>query len=105
MKRWQKRLLRTKIMSQLVFHTKEAARFAYILAQKCEGMELLQRAYVHNGNGLVALAEDLQKKAEEQKEKRVASNGKTATAAPGSRTGTGKKDSWKKRDPEIFLFT
>ena len=43
-------------------------------------------AYVHNGNGLVALAEDLQKKAEEQKEKRVASNGKTATAAPGSRT-------------------
>lgn len=53
--------LRAKDYALAKFHVAQAAKYAFVLADRCEGA--LRAAYEANGNDLVEIAEDLQRRA------------------------------------------
>lgn len=53
--------LRARDYAKAKYHVAQAAKFAFILADKCDGV--MRAAYESNGNDLVAIAEELQAKA------------------------------------------
>ena len=64
--------LKGKDYAKAFYHTAQAAKYAYALADKCEG--LLKNAYEANATDLVAIAEELKRRAQ------AASGGKTVDA-------------------------
>ena len=77
--------LRSKDYASAYYHTAEAAKFTFSLAEQCTGK--LQQAYLTNAKDLLSIAETLQKKAQEQKQQ--SSPGNVETAVDGS-SGSGK---------------
>lgn len=58
--RLAEKALRSNDYDLAKFHTAQAAKFAFILADRCEGV--MRAAYESNGNDLVEIAEELQKR-------------------------------------------